>query len=142
MKKMAIICDMDGTLALLNNRNPLDASTSEQDILNDPIANIIEVYAHQTLFPIDLIIITGRDERFRSQSEAWLRRHTITHYKALYMRKEGDRTRDDILKRQFYEKHVKAEYDVLFVLEDRDRVVKMWREELGITCLQVDYGDF
>jgi hypothetical protein len=25
--------------------------------------------------------------------------------------------------------------------DDRDRVVKMWREE-GIRCFQVDYGDF
>ena len=28
------------------------------------------------------------------------------------------------------------------VLDDRDRVVKMWREELGLTCLPVAPGNF
>ena len=31
--------------------------------------------------------------------------------------------------------------NVLGVFEDRDRVVKMWRD-LGITCFQVAEGDF
>ena len=32
-------------------------------------------------------------------------------------------------------------YNVAFVLDDRDQVVRVWRD-LGLTCLQVDYGDF
>lgn len=31
---------------------------------------------------------------------------------------------------------------VKFVLDDRNQVVDMWRKDLGLTCLQVDYGDF
>ena len=31
--------------------------------------------------------------------------------------------------------------DVAFILEDRDSMVKKWRD-LGLTCLQVAYGDF
>jgi predicted kinase len=30
----ALICDLDGTLAILNGRNPFDASTCEEDKLN------------------------------------------------------------------------------------------------------------
>jgi hypothetical protein len=28
------------------------------------------------------------------------------------------------------------------VIDDRNQVVDMWRMELGLVCLQVDYGDF
>ena len=142
MKKKAIICDLDGTLALLNGRSPYDASRAEEDLLNDPVANLIEVYAHQKLHDIDLILMSGRDDVYRPQTERWLKKHNITHYKALYMRKAGDKRKDSIVKRELYEKHVKDTYDVLFVLDDRDQVVEMWRKELGLTCLQVEYGDF
>jgi len=41
-----------------------------------------------------------------------------------------------------YERLVPGTYDVLLVLDDRNQVVDMWRKELGLTCFQVDYGDF
>lgn len=59
----------------------------------------------------------------------------------LHMRKTGDTRRDSTVKRELYERHL-AHRDVLCVLDDRDQVVRMWREELGLTCLQVAYGDF
>ena len=49
----AILCDIDGTLALLGERSPYDASLAEADALNYPIANILEVYSHQTLYDIN-----------------------------------------------------------------------------------------
>jgi len=27
-------------------------------------------------------------------------------------------------------------------MDDRDQVVKLWRDEIGLTCLQVDWGNF
>jgi hypothetical protein len=59
----------------------------------------------------------------------------------LFMRKTGDIRSDDIVKREIYETHIKPEWNVVCVLDDRQRVVDMWRE-IGLTCLQVDYGDF
>ena len=32
--------------------------------------------------------------------------------------------------------------NILFVMDDRDQVVSMWRNELGLTCFQVAEGDF
>ena len=57
------------------------------------------------------------------------------------MRKNGDFRKDFIIKKEIYEKFIKPKYEVLFVLEDRDQAVKMWREE-GLTCLQVAPGNF
>lgn len=137
----AIICDLDGTLAHLGDRSPYDASTAEKDLINMPIANIIEVYDHQKLYDISLILISGREAKSRPATVRWLKKYKITHYKALHLRKDGDLRKDFIIKKEIYEKHVKDIYDVLFVLEDRDQVVKMWRE-IGLTCLQVAYGNF
>lgn len=40
----ALLCDLDGTLALLNGRSPYDASTCDQDLLNLPVAGIVRAY--------------------------------------------------------------------------------------------------
>ena len=137
----AIICDLDGTLALLGGRSPHDASKAEEDLINLPIANILEVYDNQKLYDISLILLSGREERFRKATERWLKKYKITNYKALYLRKNKDFRKDYVIKREIYDKQIKDKFDVLFVLEDRDQVVKMWRE-IGLTCLQVAYGDF
>ena len=58
------------------------------------------------------------------------------------MRDDGDYRKDNITKLEMYNKHIKGKYDVEFVLDDRDSVVKMWRDELDLTCMQVDWGNF
>jgi hypothetical protein len=135
-----IICDIDGTLALLGDRDRYDPTTGE-DLLNNPIANILKVYNNQNLFPVELVLVSGREDKYRDITEKWLTKHGITHYKGLYMRKTGDFRKDTIVKKELYEKYIKGKYDVLFVLDDRDQVVRMWRDE-GLTCLQVAYGNF
>lgn len=51
------------------------------------------------------------------------------------MRKTGDTRSDTIVKREILDELIK-EYYIEFALDDRDRVVKQWRES-GIKCLQV-----
>jgi hypothetical protein len=136
----AIICDIDGTLALLGDRDKYNPTTGE-DMLNYPIAHILSVYDNQTVMPVDLLLVTGREETYRQHTENWLHKNGITHYSHLYMRPKNDFRKDFVVKKEIYEAHIKPKYDVLFVLEDRDQVVKMWRE-IGLTCLQVAYGDF
>lgn len=140
--KKAIICDLDGTLALLNGRSPYDASSCLNDQLNNPVANILEVYAHQTLYDISLILLSGRDNNYLNETKEWLTKHNITHYEHIFLRDPHDKRKDIVYKKEIYEQHIKGTYDVLFVLEDRDQVVEMWRKDLGLTCLQVDYGAF
>lgn len=41
----ALICDLDGTLALLNGRDPFNAEGCENDLLNTPVANTLNTYA-------------------------------------------------------------------------------------------------
>lgn len=56
----------------------------------------------------------------------------------LLMRKDNDWRHDTIVKPLMLDFPVS---EVLFVLEDRNSMVKRWRE-LGYTCLQVNDGDF
>jgi hypothetical protein len=63
-------------------------------------------------------------------------------YNALYVRKKGDMRKDSIIKKELYEAYVKGQFFVQFVLDDRNQVVDLWHLELGLPCLQVNYGDF
>lgn len=138
---IAIICDLDGTIALLNGRNPYDASSCEQDLLNEPVATILRL--NQTRAEGErhhLFFMSGREERHRPQTERWLARHGLI-YDGLFMRPTGDSRKDAIIKRELYEAHIASKYHVMFVLDDRSSVVQVWRS-LGLTCLQVAEGDF
>ena len=57
------------------------------------------------------------------------------------MRATGDFRPDSVVKEEIYNNHIKDNYYVAGVFDDRDSVVKLWRD-LGLTCFQVYYGDF
>lgn len=63
------------------------------------------------------------------------------YYDELYMRTPGDMRKDFVIKKELYDAKIKNKYNVQFVLDDRNQIVDMWRG-LGMTCLQVDYGNF
>ena len=130
----AIICDLDGTLALIRDRNPYDASLCEQDLVNEPVRSILQTSGKAIVF------VSGREDKYKPQTLAWLDQHDIK-FDRLYMRKSGDLRKDSIVKQEIYEQLILNQYNVAFVLDDRDQVVRVWRD-LGLTCLQVDYGDF
>ncbi|HLL60772.1 MAG TPA: hypothetical protein VK338_03575 [Candidatus Nitrosocosmicus sp.] len=137
-KLKAIMCDLDGTLALMGERSPYDASTCEMDELNFPIADILNHYKDDE--GMHIILVSGREDTYRLQTERWLKKHNIT-YENLYMRRKGDFRKDAIIKNEIYKKYIEDKYDVLFILEDRDQMVELWRSK-GLTCLQVEYGNF
>jgi predicted kinase len=135
----AIICDLDGTLCHLNGRNPYDASTCGQDLVNTPVKNLILTYSDQ----YKILFVSGRSAEFRQQTRKWLTDNLgdFTTDCALLMRPEGDSRKDSIMKKELYVECVKDKYYVEFVLDDRNQVVDMWRE-LGLTCFQVAPGNF
>ncbi len=134
---LAIICDLDGTLAHLNGRSPYDASGCLDDGLNEPIAHIVRTYAGTG---VAVILMTGREARYRRPTEQWQIKHGIP-YAALHMRRTKDFRKDAIIKTELFDAHIRGKFEVLFLLDDRNQVVEMWRT-LGLTCLQVAPGDF
>lgn len=133
-----VICDLDGTLALMGKRNPYDASKCIDDKLNDVVAQLVR---HFHSMGMTIFYFSGRSEEYREQTCRWLQVHDLDLEETLAMRPAGDNRKDCIVKREMFEKHVRGQYNVHCVFDDRNQVVELWRE-LGLTCFQVADGDF
>ncbi|NDV58419.1 AAA family ATPase [Bacteroides sp. 519] len=134
----AIICDLDGTLALMDNRNPFDATHADKDELNEPVANVLKTFASQGY---QILLVSGREDRFREPTVRFLEKHAITYHQ-LWMRPSKDYRKDSIIKREIFAAEINGKYYIDFILDDRNQVVDMWRKELKLTCFQVNYGEF
>ncbi|MGW0390650.1 phosphatase domain-containing protein [Streptomyces sp. NPDC003042] len=134
----AVMCDIDGTLALTGDRGPYDFSRCESDLLNEPVRQALDAFRRADGDVI--VLLSGRGEEHRTQTESWLRRHEVP-YDELWMRAAGDTRRDDVVKAELFDTHVRERYAVRVSLDDRDRVVAVWRR-MGLPTWQVNYGDF
>ncbi|MEU7551380.1 AAA family ATPase [Streptomyces sp. NPDC044571] len=134
----AVMCDIDGTLALTGDRSPYDFTRCEIDALNEPVRYALDAFRRADGDTI--VLLSGRGEEHRPQTEAWLRRHAVP-YDELWMRPLGDTRRDDVVKAELFDAHVRHRYAVRVSLDDRDRVVAVWRR-MGLPTWQVNYGAF
>lgn len=146
-RPMAILCDIDGTLAhgINATRKPYEWDKVDTDTLDETISSILSRYWQDDLMVADqepkIILMSGRDGSCRGLTQDWLHRHGI-RYHSLFMRETGDKRKDFIIKRELFDKHIRNNYQILFVLDDRRQVVEMWRNELGLKVLQVAEGEF
>lgn len=144
----AVIFDIDGTLADCTHRQHHLTGPGKKDWdafyaamhADEPKLDILQVALAFTEFGFSILLCTGRPESYRETTLAWLKQHRIA-YDALFMRKDGDFRDDTIVKREMLGAIRERGYTVTLVVDDRDKVVKMWREE-GLTCLQCAPGDF
>ena len=134
----AIICDLDGTLALMNGRNPFDASTCDQDLINEPVSNLLKNYKK---LGYKILLVSGREDKYKEPTLRFLATHEIV-FDDLMMRKTKDSRKDSVVKTEIYNNHIKGNYFIEFVLDDRNHVVDTWRNDLKLPCFQVYYGDF
>ena len=151
-KKNKVIFDLDGTLALIDKRRDVstksngkldwdkffDPSNIKLDVPNPPVVKLAQMLADDGF---TIIIFSGRSDKTILTTKSWLARNRIPFQK-LVMRdsKTNHFTPDDILKKDMLDKHVDIN-DVFLVVDDRDKVVKMWRD-LGLNTFQVAPGDF
>lgn len=136
----AIICDLDGTLALLGDRSPYDASTAEHDEINTPVASVL-YWALD--YEIRIIFVSGREDKYLEPTLKFLNKAGFTPdiNCQLYMRVSGDLRKDAIIKQEIFNKYIQDKYNIQFVLDDRNQVVEFWRS-IGLPTFQVNDGDF
>ena len=134
----AIICDLDGTLSLLNGRDPYDASSADEDGLNTPVASVLAMAKAQGY---KVILLSGREQLYREPTERFLLKHQIA-YDLLLMRTTNDYRKDNVIKKELFQQEIAGKYFIEFLLDDRNQVVEMWRKDLHLPCFQVNYGDF
>jgi len=142
--KQALVVDLDGTLCDMSERLPLivDPEKAKRDwdafyaaMVNDKLNKwcheLITTYADKG---VHIIYITGRPDKYQSQTMDWLRRN-MCPINGLYMRPAKDSRKDTIVKKELFESYVKPKYEILFCIDDRTHLAQMWRS-LGLVCLQ------
>ena len=148
-----LLVDIDGTIADCSerakkylNQNPPDWDAFYESCTDDkPIESIIELVENLSTY-YDIVFCSGRRESIRKKTEEWMERHLVhVTYQPLHMlfRKDGDKRNDTIVKPELLNALLKEhpEYNICYILEDRNSMVAKWRE-LGYICLQVADGNF
>lgn len=134
----AVVVDIDGTVALMNGRDPYDMSRVSEDTPNHAVISAVRaMHAAGHL----IVYCSGRSDDCRDETEAWLDRHVGVAYEGLFMRVTGDQRRDHIVKEEIFDREIRGSYHVVGVFDDRAQVVRMWRS-LGLTVFQVAEGNF
>ena len=145
-----VICDLDGTLCDTRHREHF-AQQKQWDqfhahMSHDKCHPAVLVVVRMLLDRgLPVLYITGRPEQYRMDTLAWLNTYFLwfpnrTH---LLMRQDLDHRSDVVYKMEAYQRWAEAHptWRPLFAMEDRDRVVMMWRG-LGITCFQTREGTY
>jgi hypothetical protein len=136
----AVLVDIDGTLALRQSRSPYDMTKVSEDLPNIPVINLVNILISSG---IQIIFVSGRDESARRATLDFLDKYLNTGSPhTLHMRPLGDSRPDENLKLEIYFSQIFPTFEVLFVLDDRDKVVRMWRNEAGLPTFQVADGNF
>lgn len=140
-----IIVDIDGTLANNDHRQYyLEGpkkdwagffSEMSRDTVNRAVLQVVNSLAGDGYA---IVLFTGRFEKYRDATQAWLAEHHIP-YSLLLMRPDDDHRPDYELKRKMLQ--IYGRDRVLLTIDDRKQVVDMWREE-GLTCFQVADHNF
>ena len=144
----SIVIDMDGTLSNCVHRQH-HAEQGQWDefhsrLMEDETYYDVQWFLEKLPNTIEVIIVTGRSEAYREKTFAWLHDNKILVDRVL-MRPDDDFWPDHILKPKLLEEMYGSKElvidNVLFVLDDRDKVVEAWRN-YGLTCWQVRPGGY
>lgn len=166
-----VVVDLDGTLCDSAHREHLAVakqwdefhSLLGEDRPHQDVADLLEVLNTGILTAdLEVILLTGRNERYRGQTEAWLLKNRIKS-DHLLMRPDYNFISDHLLKPSMLyaflagtsidewaepvdDDQAKIEYErakqqVWFILEDRDKVVEAWRN-MGLRCWQTQPGGY
>lgn len=145
------IFDLDGTLAdnahrqhHLNDADDPERWTKFNKVCGEdsPIFPVIDTLRSLASFA-DIWIWTGREASVWNETHIWLISHVgMEHIKQTLMRPVGNLTPDEELKLEWYNDLDSFDKERLIaVFEDRNKVVKMWRDN-NIPCFQVREGLF
>jgi predicted kinase len=137
----AIIVDIDGTLAHIceGGRSPYDYARVSEDLFDDTIGELVTDWVEHGENRY-VLIVSGRDSCYR-ETLAWLDLHGVPYWDLL-MRpphardKYGGKLPDYRVKYDLFNRYIRGNFNVRFVLDDRLQVCEMWHK-LGLTVLRV-----
>lgn len=139
-----IICDLDGTIADFDGkRSHFDYTKVYGDKLVGPVAQVIRSFVYSD-WPVFIHFLSGREDSCFVDTQRWLIEKAgmpgaFSDSWKLLMRKTGDDRPDTEVKREIYEREIAPKYRVLFALDDRPVIVKLWRS-MGIYTFDCGLG--
>lgn len=155
-----VIFDIDGTLANIKHRlhfikeKPTCRKSFNESMVTDRVnENVAELY--RTLVNTEMynvLLVTGRSEEYRIPTVNWLLENNLLPRSInkrfngslsgyLFMRPNNDSRPDEIIKLEILNNLKLMGCEILFVVDDRPKVCRMWRAN-GVTCLQVNDKEF
>jgi predicted kinase len=119
----SMLIDADGTLSLFDRtlRNPYDRDFENDDI-SEPVKDIILNQPKD----VKIFIFSGRNSKFRAQTEQFLQKHLPNTAYTLIMRPEDDMRKDDLLKMEWFDKYIKDKFYCKYIVDDRLSVVRAY----------------
>lgn len=145
-KKPAIIVDLDGTLADIRVRlKHLSGKKKDWNSFNKTIeTDELHEWCREIIkrFYVDhhIILVSGRTDDLKTQTLDWLKKYDVPFHE-LHMRKSKDFRPDNIIKLEIFENEIREKFKIIFVIDDRQKVVDMWRAQ-NLVVLQCAPGDF
>lgn len=137
-KKISVwLVDLDGTLCHNNGHRSF---YDESKVFDDtPLPTVLVI---QSLIASgdNIIFLSGRTDECKDETIKWLTYYVDSNPPTLFMRNKGDNRPDDIIKKELYETHIKPNYVVLGVFDDRKKVKRMWVQE-GLFVLDCNQHD-
>ena len=155
MKKInTILFDLDGTLALIDDRRTLstkdngkidwdiffDPNNINLDKPNQPVIKVAQMFKDSGF---RIVILSGRLKTTKDVTKKWLENFNVP-FDVLKMRPDNKQFKfmsDDDLKQGWLDTLFTNKEDVFAVFDDRNKVVDMWRSN-GLNVFQVAEGDF
>ena len=152
MSKSIAIFDLDGTLAIIDERRKISTKGNNKidwDIffnpenikLDKPNTAVIKTLQSLKSKGFKIFILSGRLETAKYATLQWLKENDVK-FDEIRMREntpKGKYISDVELKENWLNEIGKE--NVMCVFDDRTKLVEMWRRN-GLTCFQVAEGDF
>ncbi len=149
-----VIFDLDGTLALIDDRRVVstksngkinwdiffDPKNIDLDKPNLPVIKMAQLLKQQGF---RIVILSGRLKTTKDATVQWLKKFDVP-FDVIKMRPDNKDFKfmpDDELKQGWLDSLFLGNEDIFAVFDDRNKVVDMWRRN-GLTCFQVAEGNF
>ena len=138
-KADTVVIDLDGTLADVMHRLHFirGAKKDYAAFFNAVDADKLNEWCRALMAALiddfRVVLVSGRPTSTEEKTVTWLERHQVPYHELHLLRGNGDHTPDQVLKREWLRRYGKER--ICFVVDDRQKVVDMWREE-GVVCLQ------
>jgi phosphoglycolate phosphatase-like HAD superfamily hydrolase len=138
-RRKTVLVDVDGTLSDASHRlhflrrRPKDWNGFFSAMDADPPLEVVVRWVQNLAQDHEIVIVTGRPEKYKARTRAWLERHHVP-FSRIFMRRDGDRRPDYVAKAEVLRQV--APTDIAFAIDDRGPVCAMWKEN-GIKCYRV-----